>query len=247
MEGPNQEEESPLRAPGIGADDDWSLHSHLRSRYGREHFPALSKAETRWNALGHRNISAIVRRLLRDPQGVTTVPLFRRQRAQKRAFRPRQIAWLLANAFCGNVGEFEVAGQKYGSLDFETLFCSFQPVAEERLLCLLDYFANCEAHFDDVDDIVFERCVFTTWPWKDETQCSANHVHVHTGPMEGPETEHGAAFVDFANKNLQIHRMIPSLTQEEVLFSVASACIVTLCCVDTLEDNESFAMHNVWR
>ena len=34
--------------------------------------------------------------------------------------------------------------------------------------------------------------------------------------MEEPEAE---AFVDFANRDLHIHQVIPSATQEEVLFS----------------------------
>lgn len=158
-----------------------------------------------------------------------------------------KIAWLLAHAFMGNLREFSRDGEKYGSCDFGNLLCSPEEQARERLLCLFDYFAHCEEHFEDQPDVVFERCVFGEWPWADETVCTADKVFVHTDAMELPEKEHGAAFVDFANKNLQIHRMIPSLTQEEVLFSVASACIVTLLCVDTLQDNESFTMLNVWR
>jgi poly(ADP-ribose) glycohydrolase len=59
--------------------------------------------------------------------------------------------------------------------------------------------------------------------------------------------ESDGVFVDFANRQLHIGEIIPSLTQEEVLFSVAPECFVTLLFVETLADNECMLFRNVRR
>lgn len=44
--------------------------------------------------------------------------------------------------------------------------------------------------------------------------------------------------VDFANKYLQIHQNIPSLTQEEVIFTIRPDIYPALLISDMLNDNE---------
>jgi len=63
-------------------------------------------------------------------------------------------------------------------------------------------------------------------------------------PMENSDAP---VFVDFANKYLQIHRIIPSLTQEEVLFSCCPECFVSMLICDKMEDNEIIMLQNIHR
>lgn len=144
---------------------------------------------------------------INDPAGRTTVPLFARGHARERAFTRRNIAWLLAHSFVGNVARHEVDGQAYGQLDWSNLFMSTEALAVQRLCCLFDYFDR--VHTRNLDELVtFARHVFTEWDWRDDAVASSAHVVLHSDAMEVEEQRHDAAFVDFANKyrvcNLQV-------------------------------------------
>lgn len=76
--------------------------------------------------------------------------------------------------------------------------------------------------------VEFERRKFDSWNWDDDLIVRADHIKLHDDVMEEHAGEAGGAFTDFANKRLQIHRIIPSCTQEEVLFSCCSELFVTL-------------------
>jgi hypothetical protein len=45
--------------------------------------------------------------------------------------------------------------------------------------------------------------------------------------------------VDFANKYLHIHQIIPSCTQEEVMFSVRPECYLGIIICDVMLDHEA--------
>ncbi len=70
---------------------------------------------------------------------------------------------------------------------------------------------------------------------------------LHDKSMEEHSGGRGGAFVDFANKRLQIHRIIPSLTQEEVLFSVCSEMFLCLVCFEVLAEDEAVCVRGLWR
>lgn len=104
-----------------------------------------------------------------------------------------------------------------------------------------------------------------SWPedefphWEQCTQPISPHVRVHDGRMEDcleeSSTDHPAdaqpgsraTIVDFANKQIHIGRIIPSMTQEEVLFSCASECFLTLLTCECLKPNEAVLVRNVRR
>ena len=54
--------------------------------------------------------------------------------------------------------------------------------------------------------------------------------------MESSFDAHG--FVDFANKHIQIHRMIASCTQEEILFSCCPEAFLPMLICETLKNDE---------
>lgn len=78
-----------------------------------------------------------------------------------------------------------------------------------------------------------------------EVVLSTNNVIIHSKSMESVKT---GAIVDFANRKIHIHSIIPSLTQEEILFSTYSECFIVLACVpNELEDDQVVLIKNVWR
>ncbi|KAI9366772.1 hypothetical protein DFJ73DRAFT_805443 [Zopfochytrium polystomum] len=62
--------------------------------------------------------------------------------------------------------------------------------------------------------------------------------------MESPRA---GAFVDFANKRLHIHKIIPSATQEEVLFSACPEAFASILLFDTLKRTEVAVIRGVRR
>ncbi len=156
---------------------------------------------------------------------------------------PRGCLWLLSNSLFCNIRQHPGCGH----LGWKNLFGTLERVASERLMCLFDYLDRAHEHLDDRAAVEFERVAFKEWPWDNEARVSAAHVVLHDGSMEEYSGHKGSAFVDFANKRLQIHRIIPSLTQEEVLFSVCSELFVCLVCFEVLAEDEAVCIRNLWR
>jgi len=88
---------------------------------------------------------------------------------------------------------------------------------------------------------VLEPSIFV----KDEPLLSTEtDIFVHDKAMESSKA---GTFVDFANSQLHIGRIIPSLTQEEILFSCCPELFIGLLFVETLADNEVLVIKNVVR
>jgi poly(ADP-ribose) glycohydrolase len=147
---------------------------------------------------------------------------------------PRNICWLLANSFLGNVKS---------PLHWKMLFESRSSMAQQRLLCICDYFNRFEERPNKDDPIEIKRVHFDAWTFDNDAVIDVSRVSLHLGSME----DIGGAFVDFANRNLHIGKIIPSLTQEEVLFSMCSECFISLLIVEELLDDECIVFKNIWR
>lgn len=108
-------------------------------------------------------------------------------------------------------------------------------------MCLLAYFAEAD-DCSDTQYVTFSRVSAKSLPdWsKCEKPVARERTIVHDGLMEAVMlSSDRPAFVDFANKNLHIHQVIPSCTQEEILFSCAPSCFVSMlitgrCCFPCL-------------
>ena len=113
----------------------------------------------------------------------------------------------------------------YGSLDLKELYNekSWSNVDVERILCFLDYFHQQQIEADTEERLItIERYSIENNPppdWLTSTaQIQAENVQILVDRMESSFDAQG--FVDFANKHIQIQRMIASCTQEEILFIV---------------------------
>ncbi|MBX9636681.1 MAG: hypothetical protein K2Q45_03930 [Nitrosomonas sp.] len=151
---------------------------------------------------------------------------------------PCNICWLLANAFLGNIK---------GKLHFKLLFESSNSMAKERLLCIFDYFNRFEERLEPNVPVIITRhrvSNLQNWHDKKELVIDSSMVVIH---MDKMEEVGNCAFVDFANRNLHIGQIIPSLTQEEILFSTCSECFVAILFVEELLDEECVIFENVWR
>lgn len=113
-----------------------------------------------------------------------------------------------------------------------------EDVGVERLACQLLYFWEAgQPGFDLERRVIFERYAVDAAP-----EWAASEVPIDPGLVavttESMEVAGAPGFVDFANCRLQIHRIIPSCTQEEILFSCAPECFPGLLFCDVLADNE---------
>lgn len=146
----------------------------------------------------------------------------------------RHVRHLLACAFFLGTTD----SPKAGSLSLTSLYRSQSPTSIERLACLFAYFHTAdEASDEPTIRISRHRLDASKAPrWESlDTPLSLARVSLHTGRMEDPECE---VFFDFANRDLHIHSIIASLTQEEVLFSTCPELFPALLVCERMDDDE---------
>ncbi|CAF1555919.1 unnamed protein product [Adineta steineri] len=148
-----------------------------------------------------------------------------------------QARYILANAFFLNT----TTG--YGSIDFIDIYhVPFDRVAIERIRCLIEYFrlsSQQEENNNDHRIISIERYSYgeELLDWKKQlVQIQESKINVFIDRMEASEEAHG--FVDFANKKIHIHSIMPSATQEEILFSCCPEAFLAILVCDTLRSDE---------
>ncbi|CAF2970454.1 unnamed protein product [Rotaria sp. Silwood2] len=144
-----------------------------------------------------------------------------------------QARYILANAFFLNT----IPG--YGNIDLNELYNSLSnDLAIERIRCLIEYFRLSSQQNDD-RLISIERYSYDhelpDWS-KQNILIESSKINLITNRMEDDNEAQG--FVDFANKHIHIHSIIPSATQEEVLFSCCPEAFLSILVCDTLQDNE---------
>ena len=116
-----------------------------------------------------------------------------------------------------------------------------QPVAAERLKCLLTYFHHIVQNGAGEGHVTIERHT-------DADRNSHGPVfwlqqHIPVGKVDITHTECiedvvGAVHLDFANRDLLRGDSTPTATQEEILFSIRPELYLTLLTVDRLQDGE---------
>ncbi|UJR35086.1 hypothetical protein I4U23_027861 [Adineta vaga] len=145
-----------------------------------------------------------------------------------------QVRYILANAFFLNT----TAG--YGNIDLSRLYNSFdKDLSMARIRCLIEYFRLSSQENDPNREISIERYFYRNelpnWNEQD-LLIESSKIHISTDRMEDSTEADG--FVDFANKHIHIHRIIPSATQEEVLFSCCPEAFISILVCETLLDDE---------
>ncbi|KAI9356292.1 hypothetical protein DFJ73DRAFT_823781 [Zopfochytrium polystomum] len=173
----------------------------------------------------------------------------------QRTFSARSLHSLLSNAFLLNLNDYG-HWLETGDISLEHVYNTYDPVGYQRILCLLQYFYHTATHPDadrdlDTRRVVFERISYTaaepTAVARGEdpaTPIPAASVRVIADRMESPRA---GAFVDFANKRLHIHTIIPSATQEEVLFSACPEAFASILLYETLKGTEVAVIRGVRR
>ena len=173
--------------------------------------------------------------------------------------KPRDVRCILANAFLLNISNDihksmqKDHGRDFGCLDFKGLYVTSVSESVERLVCQLSYF-YLHAKYDLCDNR--EDIVFTRHHMKegDEPQWdqlsdvtfenSQEQFKIHSNRMEDVNAR---SFVDFANRFIHVGAIIPSLTQEEILFSCCPEAFLTLLTCESLSHGEVMTMKGLKR
>ncbi|EFC45448.1 predicted protein [Naegleria gruberi] len=195
---------------------------------------------------------------------IERLPLIEMHQQGSFTVKPKDVRCILANAFFLNISsEIHNFMQKdrerdFGVLDFNRLYVCRLEESIERIICQLSYFyqqANHEQQLCiDREDIVFTRHNLTVeeepnWAeMKDIDFSNAEEaksiIKLHDGRMEDILCR---GFVDFANRFIHIGSIIPSLTQEEILFSCCPESFLTLLICESLSDTEIMTMRGMVR
>ncbi|KAJ3411800.1 hypothetical protein HDV05_001699 [Chytridiales sp. JEL 0842] len=164
-----------------------------------------------------------------------------------------EILCLLANAFL-----LKTAPQpRAGSLDLRSLYSCGQPEGMEKIKCLLAYFYHHATSQDTQQDlemreIVFERVSYDVNELSGMLDEIGNvpvvsiteSINIHVERMESVPSD---AFADFANRNVHVHKVIPTCAQEEILFACAPELFATILIFETFANSECAVVHNIKR
>eukprot|EP01059_Diplonema_ambulator_P013756 TRINITY_DN2435_c0_g2_i1.p1 TRINITY_DN2435_c0_g2~~TRINITY_DN2435_c0_g2_i1.p1 ORF type:complete len:454 (+),score=96.26 TRINITY_DN2435_c0_g2_i1:39-1364(+) len=156
-----------------------------------------------------------------------------------------ELRGLLALSVFGGVPHKKSPDTHWGHLNWFSLFFNDELVSVARLSCLLHYF-KATSHpswkeeslrYPPIDFYRVRAEAGDNWN-STEGSLKLPEVVISSEKRIEDFTEAGS-HVDFANKNLQIHKIIPSATQEEVLFSIRPELMVCLPLYSTLLADEA--------
>ncbi|CAF1211352.1 unnamed protein product, partial [Didymodactylos carnosus] len=148
---------------------------------------------------------------------------------------PEKITYTISQAL-SNSG-YETLG--YGNVDLIDSYEKVNRTGQERLLCLLSYFHQSIEEQSDERKVTIERydANVTIPDWSTQNMViHSSIVNVFTDRIENAQDAH--AFVDFANNDIHIHCIVPSCTQEEILFNCCPEAFLSILVCETLMDNE---------
>ncbi|KAJ3118453.1 hypothetical protein HDU96_001620 [Phlyctochytrium bullatum] len=191
-----------------------------------------------------------------DPQFDNfSLPILSTNQPSVVTFTSQQARFVLANTFLLNnpavwtkdaeTSEWVIVDVPVGVLSLYELY-TFGEVAIERLLCLLGYFHRTMLEDSEPPrTITVERVNHQGFDWASCTApIDASKIRILRGRMEDSSAP---AFVDFANKRIHIHCIMPSCTQEEVLFSCCPEAFLVMAIAEILTNEEAVVIRNVRR
>ena len=130
----------------------------------------------------------------------------------------------------------------FGDISFLNLYYKYCFESVERLKCLFFYFYEVFQE-EPKEEILFIRRSLEKIPPPDWKISETPIIHdVFISEQRKIEDSNAFLHVDFANQNLMIHKIIPSLTQEEILFSLRPALFVSMLLSETMQKNEAIFM-----
>lgn len=190
--------------------------------------------------------------------GEQTLPLMKSKKPMKEEIPKYLILSILSNDFFCNhkdfVGQLNSSQKKLTNLeewcnvDWYWLYSFDSSVSVNRIKCFLAYFIFAKDIIDSKKNdyfenmVTLERIVFDKHKIEENlSECkktfTTNDINIHFKSMEDPEIE-TQSIVDFANMDLQTGQIIPSATQEEVLFSIRPEMFVAMFICQRIYENE---------
>ena len=129
-------------------------------------------------------------------------------------------------------------------------------VATQRLKCLIAYFDFAQKIFELNNnyfdkDIIIERIIFDPEEIsKQLLECNykfeEKDINIHCNDMNNPGIT-TQSLVNFANRNFQTGKIIPSATQEEVLFCVRPELYAAMIICQRVYENEIIVISNAYK
>jgi poly(ADP-ribose) glycohydrolase len=172
------------------------------------------------------------------------------QTSSSQTLRRSTILWILIHTFFMNIKEN--VGLGAGNLSMESIICSLNQVGVERLLCLMSYFyvIYINPHLLS-GSVEYTRFTITNdsnikWQQRNTTKLSDLHhfIILQNGTME---LYNDNIFVDFANEDIHIHKVIPSATQEEILFSLCPELFPAILFCSRMTDRDTYLIKGARR
>ena len=201
----------------------------------------------------------------KEKYGCQTIPLMVSKKNMKEEYPKKLILSMLANDFFCNhkdfVGQLTQEQKKltnlveWNNVDWYWLYSFDSSISVNRIICFLAYFQfaknmlekNNQGYFDQ--NVTVERIVFNKSKiLKDLSKCDKkfdiNDISIHNSSMEEPPIP-TQSIVDFANMDLQTGQIIPSGTQEEILFSIRPEMFMAMFVCQRIYSDEILIISNV--
>jgi hypothetical protein len=178
-------------------------------------FPRLNQAICQVDFDFYKDLLPEIAKWASDHSQSKTVEPLQAGKTATIVYTAAQARYILANAFFLNTKS------GYGTIDLYHLYSAvYDQVSVERIRCLIEYF-RLSLQQDDNREISIERYSYKNelpdWS-KQDILIQSSKINIFTDRMEDANEAQG--FVDFANKHIHIHQIIPSATQEEVLCKI---------------------------
>ena len=186
-----------------------------------------------------------------------TLPLMVSKKAMKEEIPKKLILSILSNDFFCNhkdfVSQLNLEQKKLTHLeewcntDFYWIYSFDSSISVNRVICFLAYFVFAFKIFDSKlnyfeKNIIIERILFNSNKIikdlsKNENKFNENDFNIHCKSMDEPEIE-TQSIIDFANMDFQTGQIIPSGTQEEILFSTRPEMFIGMFICQRIYENE---------
>ncbi|BFU24165.1 poly(ADP-ribose) glycohydrolase, putative [Entamoeba histolytica HM-1:IMSS-B] len=242
----NQEEERTNKKINKGVGDGYEIA--LKSFYNKVHSLGVTKKSFeeyfQWFIGGLKNaMNKLINNNdgnLEKNQSTIYIPISKSGTPSTIQIKRWEIFGILACSFF-NV-QWDKKVERIGNLSFVYISTNSR-ISIQRLICIFAYFhVMIEMDEKTLQEIVTYERVIQKKPYDWEH----NETPIKTYPFVsgGLEMSEMNVHVDFANKYLQIHKIVPSITQEELLFSVRPECLISLILFEVLLDNEAVLIKN---
>ena len=129
-------------------------------------------------------------------------------------------------------------------------------VATQRIICLIAFFHYAQRILESNNnyfekDIIIERIIFNPDDInKKLLECNytfeEKDIFIHSNDMDNPGIK-TQSIVNFANRNFQTGKIIPSATQEEVLFCVRPKLYAAMLICQRVYENEIIVISNAYK